>query len=89
MFSGHFSISLAVFRGGFQISSSRMGSQLYGELPTGHVTVHEWVQFLKDKLFEFDEHVLVIVLIKLILKSSIFSLVKLNLCSSRHKKRYF
>ena len=50
-----------------------------------HVTVHEWVQFLKDKLFDFDEHVVVIVLIKLIPKSSILSLVKLNLCSSRHK----
>ena len=88
VFRGHFSISLAVFRGGLQISSSRMGNQLYGELSSGHVTVHEWVQFLKDKLVELDEHVLVIVLIKLIHNSSILSLGKLNLCSSRHKIRY-
>ena len=49
---------------------------------------HEWVQFLKDKLFEFDEHVVGIVLIKLIPKSSRLSLVKFNLCSSRYKMRY-
>ena len=30
---GHFSILLAVLRGGLRISSSLMGSQLYGELP--------------------------------------------------------
>ena len=34
------------------------------------VIVHKWVQFLKDKLFEFDEHIVVIVLIKTIPKSS-------------------
>ena len=34
-----------------------------GSCSPGHVTVHEWVQFLKDKLFEFDEHVVLIVLI--------------------------
>ena len=28
------------------------------------VTVHEWVQFLEDKLFKFDEHIVVIVLKK-------------------------
>ena len=28
------------------------------------VTVHEWLQFLEDKLFEFDEHIVVIVLKK-------------------------
>ena len=42
------------------------------------VTVHEWVQFLEDKLFEFDEHIVVIVLKKRIPKSSILSLAKLN-----------
>ena len=41
-------------------------------------TAHEWVQFLEDKLFEFDEHIVVIVFIKIIPKSSILSLVKLN-----------
>ena len=49
------------------------------------VTVHEWVQFLEDKLFKFDEHIVVIVLRKIISKSRIMSLAKLNLCSCRHK----
>ena len=34
-FRGHFSISLAMFRGGLQISSSRMGRHLYRELSPG------------------------------------------------------
>ena len=42
------------------------------------VTVHEWVQFLEDKLFQFDEHIVVIVLEKRIPKSSLLSLDKLN-----------
>ena len=39
-----------------------------------------WVQFLEDKLFEFDEHIVVIVFIKIITKSSIglLSFAKLN-----------
>ena len=48
-------------------------------------TAHERVQFLEDKLFEFDEHIVVIVFIKIIPKSSILSLAKLNSCSCRHK----
>ena len=35
LFRGHFSISLAVLRGCLQISSSRMGRQLYRELSPG------------------------------------------------------
>ena len=43
-------------------------------------TVHEWLQFLEDKLFEFDEHIVVIVSIKIIPKSGIFSIANMNLC---------
>ena len=43
-------------------------------------TVHEWLQFLEDTLFEFDEHIVVIVSIKIIPKSGIFSIANMNLC---------
>ena len=50
------------------------------------MTVHEWMQFFKNKLFEFDEHILVVIVLKKIIpKSSTLSLAKLNLCSCRHK----
>ena len=39
----------------------------------------EWVQILEDELFEFDEHIVVIIFIKIIPQSSILlSLAKLN-----------
>ena len=43
----------------------------------GHY-ISEWVNFLEDRLFEFDEHVVVIVLKKKFPKV-VLSLVKLNL----------
>ena len=43
------------------------------------VTVHEWVQFMEDKLFEFDKHIVVIVIKKIIAQSSILFFAKIAL----------